>query len=117
MAAKHYFLALVLFLIALHDSMSVRPGRGNNIGNRPSQGSCKGLPDSGPCKAFMISWYYSGTFDLCFPFVFGGCKGNRNNYPSCFLCMKKCSKSPAKAYRYCGCLKPYVKDGANPRAE
>merc|ERR1711920_521261 len=52
---------------------------------------CK-LPSSqGPCRAAMPRWYFNKDTKNCEQFIFGGCDGNGNNYPSRKKCEKKCS--------------------------
>ncbi|XP_077468417.1 kunitz-type protease inhibitor 2 [Stigmatopora argus] len=51
---------------------------------------CQAAPTTGPCKASFRSWYYDDQERRCKEFVFGGCKGNRNNYPSQESCLQTC---------------------------
>ncbi|KAL7848789.1 hypothetical protein SRHO_G00204120 [Serrasalmus rhombeus] len=50
---------------------------------------CQADPDVGLCRASIPRFYYkSGT---CKRFIFGGCRGNKNNYGSEEECMKSCT--------------------------
>uniref|UniRef100_A0A023G3W0 Putative bpti/kunitz family of serine protease inhibitor n=1 Tax=Amblyomma triste TaxID=251400 RepID=A0A023G3W0_AMBTT len=46
----------------------------------------------GPCKASMLQWYFSWQKGFCLPFIYGGCRGNPNNFPTCASCMRKCTR-------------------------
>lgn len=50
---------------------------------------------AGPCRAAIRSWFYDATRRACSPFLFGGCQGNDNNFPSNDAC-------EAAAQRFCG---------------
>uniref|UniRef100_A0A1E1X2H9 Putative tick kunitz 85 n=1 Tax=Amblyomma aureolatum TaxID=187763 RepID=A0A1E1X2H9_9ACAR len=52
---------------------------------------CKYGKDTGPCKASILSWFYSTKRGFCSAFIYGGCGGNENNFPTCEECMKTCS--------------------------
>ncbi|XP_032578299.1 papilin isoform X5 [Drosophila sechellia] len=63
------------------------------------QGSCaasENLPtceqpvESGPCAGNFERWYYDNETDICRPFTYGGCKGNKNNYPTEHACNYNC---------------------------
>ena len=36
---------------------------------------CKLEPDSGPCEAAIIKYYYDSNEDKCKEFIYGGCQG------------------------------------------
>ncbi|CAM4705939.1 unnamed protein product [Leuciscus chuanchicus] len=44
----------------------------------------------GPCKAYEPRWAYSGSQRRCQPFVYGGCKGNENNFKTKDACEDTC---------------------------
>ncbi|XP_026133178.1 WAP, Kazal, immunoglobulin, Kunitz and NTR domain-containing protein 2 [Carassius auratus] len=44
----------------------------------------------GPCKAYEPRWAYSGSQRQCQPFVYGGCKGNENNFKTKDACLDAC---------------------------
>lgn len=45
----------------------------------------------GKCRASIPRWWYNVTDGSCQPFVYGGCEGNGNNYPSKEECLDKCA--------------------------
>ncbi|XP_045388077.1 kunitz-type protease inhibitor 2 [Lemur catta] len=45
----------------------------------------------GRCRASIPRWWYNVTDGSCQQFVFGGCRGNANNYQSKEECLKKCA--------------------------
>ncbi|CAL1274729.1 unnamed protein product [Larinioides sclopetarius] len=51
---------------------------------------CTLKPESGPCKAKMQRFYYDEHTKSCLMFVYGGCKGNRNNFEQKEECEKAC---------------------------
>lgn len=72
---------------------------------------CEQPADPGPCKGRFIRWYYNAKKGKCLKFIYGGCKGNENNFRSKDKCLKKCSKDDGgddgkdcckKGYHCCG---------------
>ncbi|XP_077560451.1 uncharacterized protein LOC144175221 isoform X2 [Haemaphysalis longicornis] len=55
---------------------------------------CRFRAVAGPCRAFMKRWHYNYQTRQCEKFVYGGCLGNRNNFPSCSLCLLRCTGNP-----------------------
>eukprot|EP00095_Tigriopus_kingsejongensis_P000585 snap_masked-scaffold372_size192401-processed-gene-0.28 protein:Tk00585 transcript:snap_masked-scaffold372_size192401-processed-gene-0.28-mRNA-1 annotation:"tissue factor pathway inhibitor isoform x1" len=56
--------------------------------------ACYLAPDAGPCPQRWPRFYhYEGH---CFPFAYGGCAGNENNFFSELECQMKCHPSPAQ---------------------
>ncbi|XP_062290545.1 inter-alpha-trypsin inhibitor-like isoform X2 [Scomber scombrus] len=51
---------------------------------------CKEAPETGPCKARKMRYFYNSTLMRCEIFVYGGCSGNQNNFRTERQCMKKC---------------------------
>ena len=51
---------------------------------------CNMVMDSGPCHARISRYHYDATDEYCKHFVFGGCKGNTNNFASKITCLKTC---------------------------
>ncbi|OCT66248.1 putative Kunitz-type serine protease inhibitor [Xenopus laevis] len=45
---------------------------------------------TGPCRASFSRWYYDTTSGQCATFIYGGCRGNKNNYLSEDDCVKNC---------------------------
>lgn len=48
--------------------------------------------EAGPCSGSFERWYYNKEADRCEPFVYGGCKGNKNNYATEAACHHHCKK-------------------------
>ncbi|XP_056010489.1 papilin-like [Ostrea edulis] len=57
----------------------------------PQQNSCDLRPVTGPCKGHMIRYFFNSTSKRCEQFVFGGCRGNENNFGSHKACLRACS--------------------------
>uniref|UniRef100_H2YTV0 BPTI/Kunitz inhibitor domain-containing protein n=1 Tax=Ciona savignyi TaxID=51511 RepID=H2YTV0_CIOSA len=49
------------------------------------------MPSSGPCKGAHLRYYYDRASMSCQKFVYGGCKGNQNNFESLDACNTACS--------------------------
>ncbi|XP_077524114.1 chymotrypsin inhibitor SCI-II-like [Amblyomma americanum] len=57
---------------------------------------------TGRCKAFFLKWSYNPKSGLCEAFIYGGCRGTRNRFDSCYECMNICAKKFTKKDReYC----------------
>ncbi|KAJ3606549.1 hypothetical protein NHX12_026070, partial [Muraenolepis orangiensis] len=52
---------------------------------------CLALPEVGLCRALFQRWHYNAAAGRCQEFVYGGCKGNRNNFLSDKECTKACA--------------------------
>lgn len=52
---------------------------------------CGAEPQVGPCRAAFQSWYYNRKTGSCQSFIYGGCRGNKNNYISKEACMAACT--------------------------
>ncbi|CAI9623160.1 unnamed protein product, partial [Staurois parvus] len=51
---------------------------------------CDLPPNKGPCKGYLRSYYYNGTKKECSVFIYGGCKGNDNRFPTKRACEFAC---------------------------
>jgi hypothetical protein len=56
----------------------------------PVVGVCELPPDVGPCDAVVRRWYFDPAAGDCQPFIWGGCGGNGNNFPSPEACSAAC---------------------------
>uniref|UniRef100_A0A8C3KNY5 BPTI/Kunitz inhibitor domain-containing protein n=1 Tax=Calidris pygmaea TaxID=425635 RepID=A0A8C3KNY5_9CHAR len=49
---------------------------------------CAAPQVTGPCRAAFPRWFYSnGT---CQKFIYGGCRGNKNNFQTREECLSRC---------------------------
>nr|XP_033495873.1 collagen, type XXVIII, alpha 1b isoform X3 [Epinephelus lanceolatus] len=53
---------------------------------------CGQVLDPGPCRDYVVKWYYDATANSCAQFWFGGCLGNSNHFDSERSCRKTCVK-------------------------
>lgn len=56
---------------------------------------CSLEPEMGPCRASLTRWRYNPTTEQCETFIYGGCRGNENNFSSQTRCMRYCTAEPA----------------------
>jgi hypothetical protein len=56
--------------------------------------ACTARRDSGQCEAYIPSFWHDPTTGLCEPFIYGGCGGNANRYPSREACQQACANGP-----------------------
>lgn len=57
---------------------------------RDSQDICSLPAESGPCYAYMPSFYYNAEAGRCEEFIYGGCEGNANNFATLADCEDSC---------------------------
>ncbi|XP_039603436.1 low-density lipoprotein receptor-related protein 11 isoform X1 [Polypterus senegalus] len=58
---------------------------------------CMALPDTGPCKGIFSRWYFDASSGKCQHFIYGGCKGNQNNFLQEIDCISRCVKEQGEA--------------------
>ncbi|XP_043974238.1 collagen, type XXVIII, alpha 1b [Gambusia affinis] len=58
---------------------------------RRSAGCSQNL-DPGPCRDYVVKWYYDATSNSCAQFWFGGCQGNQNRFDTEKKCRETCVK-------------------------
>nr|XP_016852536.1 PREDICTED: protease inhibitor 4 isoform X2 [Anolis carolinensis] len=93
------FLLLLLGLFAFGAELALTHGQPE---------FCHLPPDPGPCKAYMPRYFYNPKSNKCEEFIYGGCRGNKNNFEtfkSChYTCVEKpgtCPKSPSELMTIC----------------
>ncbi|CAB1342872.1 unnamed protein product [Coregonus sp. 'balchen'] len=53
---------------------------------------CAAPPAVGPCKGIFPRWFYDPVAEECKHFIYGGCKGNHNNFLQQADCVNECIK-------------------------
>ncbi|KAL1421531.1 hypothetical protein MTO96_023058 [Rhipicephalus appendiculatus] len=56
----------------------------------PTNPVCYEPKKVGPCKAYVPRYFYNTTTKFCERFIYGGCQGNRNNFPELDVCLRTC---------------------------
>ncbi|XP_018562061.1 papilin [Anoplophora glabripennis] len=62
--------------------------------------ACEQPKEEGPCRGQYQRYYYHDESDQCQPFIYGGCKGNNNNFPTIEACSQKCA-APGRKKDHC----------------
>ena len=52
---------------------------------------CESEPDDGYCRAAFERYYFDKIENTCKTFIYGGCGGNDNRYPTKKNCFDACS--------------------------
>ncbi|XP_056255603.1 collagen, type XXVIII, alpha 1a [Seriola aureovittata] len=55
----------------------------------PDEGCSQPL-DPGPCRQYVVKWYYDPEANACAQFWYGGCQGNANNFETEVNCRNSC---------------------------
>jgi len=55
-----------------------------------SNEACSLPQQTGPCEAYVPSFWHNPKTGLCEPFVYGGCDGNANRFPTRDACLAAC---------------------------
>lgn len=54
------------------------------------EAKCLARAETGPCMALIILWAYDSNLGRCKTFIYGGCDGTDNKYPTEQECMATC---------------------------
>ncbi|GIY82051.1 tissue factor pathway inhibitor [Caerostris extrusa] len=52
--------------------------------------SCDKTKDKGPCEGYIWRYFYDNDLGECRSFVYGGCRGNTNNFSTKEQCAETC---------------------------
>uniref|UniRef100_A0A8C8S2Y4 Uncharacterized protein n=1 Tax=Pelusios castaneus TaxID=367368 RepID=A0A8C8S2Y4_9SAUR len=59
-------------------------------GQEDKRDICQLPPEKGPCKANIQRYFYNPASRECEKFIYGGCKGNENNFRTKAECVRAC---------------------------
>ena len=54
-------------------------------------GVCSLPKETGPCRAYSEQFYFDNELGACLSFVYGGCRGNENRFPTVEECQQTCA--------------------------
>lgn len=69
----------------------------------PEPTACEQPTESGPCRAYLPRWTFDEAAGECVRFIYGGCGGNENNFPTLAACQGTCIPCDAECERYEEC--------------
>uniref|UniRef100_A0A8D0GMN3 Low-density lipoprotein receptor-related protein 11 n=1 Tax=Sphenodon punctatus TaxID=8508 RepID=A0A8D0GMN3_SPHPU len=72
-----------------NQSLSQGPKK-QTIGFMPEQ--CLAPPAAGPCEGHFPRWHFDVSSGTCLHFIYGGCKGNTNNFLQESSCLAECAQ-------------------------
>nr|XP_025962880.1 papilin-like [Dromaius novaehollandiae] len=75
------------------------PAPSSSSSSSSSDGVCSLRPVRGPCRGHLRRYFYNPLAKACQAFIYSGCGGNRNNFPSRRECQQACRKSAAQVCR------------------
>ena len=64
---------------------------------------CKLPPETGPCRARILSYFFNTTSQKCERFIYGGCQGNANRYSTAGECAISCCPYKGMVHSDCVC--------------
>ncbi|KAK3601367.1 hypothetical protein CHS0354_037681 [Potamilus streckersoni] len=73
--------------------MNLDECQGTCIQDAPEKDACYQERETGPCRAKMPRYYFDPSCHCCKRFIYGGCKGNDNNFKTLRQCEDKCTKT------------------------
>ncbi|XP_022529876.2 collagen alpha-6(VI) chain isoform X2 [Astyanax mexicanus] len=83
--------------IVYRNGTLMTPGRGDSNGDVAldrtevsTEDVCLLKNDQGPCRAYLLKWFYDTQQNECARFWYGGCKGNGNRFDSQEECEDRC---------------------------
>ncbi|XP_006626311.2 low-density lipoprotein receptor-related protein 11 [Lepisosteus oculatus] len=74
-----------------------RPHTQTEQDGREVSDHCLAPPAAGPCKGLFPRWYFDGADGTCKHFIYGGCRGNGNNFLQEADCVNECVRKPGRA--------------------
>ncbi|XP_061065789.1 spleen trypsin inhibitor I-like [Eubalaena glacialis] len=81
----------IALLVLLGTLVACTPGGKHKSHARDSQPAfCLEPQYAGPCRAQKVRYFYNAKSGQCEIFMYGGCRGNKNNFLTAEDCMKTC---------------------------
>uniref|UniRef100_A0A8D0HA83 Serine peptidase inhibitor, Kunitz type 2 n=1 Tax=Sphenodon punctatus TaxID=8508 RepID=A0A8D0HA83_SPHPU len=75
--------------------VGLEPASANPVAAAPSPEYCTGKFVTGPCRAAFPRWWFDSEKQTCRKFIYGGCRGSKNNFLNKDDCMRQCSGEEA----------------------
>ncbi|XP_024082550.1 papilin isoform X1 [Cimex lectularius] len=70
-------------------------------GSQDHLDECEQSLEPGPCHGQFRRWYFNKQDKTCQEFVYGGCKGTKNNFMTEAACKYRCMRPPTTAPQEC----------------
>ncbi|KAG8198783.1 hypothetical protein JTE90_007093 [Oedothorax gibbosus] len=71
-------------------SVDSNPEEESEVGAEELPTECTLEKEEGPCNGYFPRFFFNKETNKCEQFIFGGCRGNENNFESKRLCERKC---------------------------